>query len=341
MKKVVIVGGGFAGAKVAKALQKDFDVLLIDNKNYFEFTPSVLRAIVFPKKLKKIHSEHEKYLKRGKFLKGSVKKISEKSITLKDGKKVNFDYLVLASGSEYNAPIKAKDILIAARGENLANYHFELRRAKEIIIVGGGLVGVELAAEIAENHPDKKVTIIHSGEEVLERNSEKTKIAARNFLEKNRVRLVLGERVVKQKDEAVETDKGSQFHYDLCILCTGIKPHSSFVDKKLTNEKGFVIENEFLQIKGKDKVFVCGDVSSVAEEKTAQAAEAQANIVIENIRRLEENKKLLKYKSKRRAMVISLGKKNGILEHKGLVLKGRIPAFMKWFIEKITMLEYQ
>lgn len=45
---MVIVGGGFAGACVAQALEPDFRVTLIDNKDYFEFTPSVLRTIVEP-----------------------------------------------------------------------------------------------------------------------------------------------------------------------------------------------------------------------------------------------------------------------------------------------------
>jgi hypothetical protein len=47
-REVVIVGGGFAGAYVAKALEDSFRVTLVDNKDYFEFTPSVLRTIVEP-----------------------------------------------------------------------------------------------------------------------------------------------------------------------------------------------------------------------------------------------------------------------------------------------------
>ncbi len=56
MKRVVIVGGGFAGAYVARNLEKKFDVVLIDTKDYFEFTPSILRTIINPDHAKKIQA---------------------------------------------------------------------------------------------------------------------------------------------------------------------------------------------------------------------------------------------------------------------------------------------
>ena len=65
-KKVVIVGGGFAGSHVAKSLEKYFDVFLIDTKDYFEFTPGVLRAIVEPLHIRNIQVLHNHYLKWAK-----------------------------------------------------------------------------------------------------------------------------------------------------------------------------------------------------------------------------------------------------------------------------------
>jgi NADH dehydrogenase FAD-containing subunit len=53
-KKVVIVGGQFAGRKAFTLLEKDFDVTIIDSKEYFEFTPAALRAIVEPAHAAKI-----------------------------------------------------------------------------------------------------------------------------------------------------------------------------------------------------------------------------------------------------------------------------------------------
>ena len=64
MKSVVIIGGGFAGAYAAKHLENDFNVTLIDGKDYFEFTPSVLRTIVEPTHIKKIQVLHTHYFQQ-------------------------------------------------------------------------------------------------------------------------------------------------------------------------------------------------------------------------------------------------------------------------------------
>ena len=53
-KKLVIIGGGFAGSLVARNLEKEFNVTLIDTKPYFEFTPGILRTIVEPDHIKKV-----------------------------------------------------------------------------------------------------------------------------------------------------------------------------------------------------------------------------------------------------------------------------------------------
>ena len=64
MKKIIVIGGGFAGSYIARKLEKDFDVILIDSKDYFEFTPGILRTIVESEHIKKIQILHTHYLKR-------------------------------------------------------------------------------------------------------------------------------------------------------------------------------------------------------------------------------------------------------------------------------------
>lgn len=60
--RLVIIGGGFAGAFAAKKLEDFFDLTLIDTKDYFEFTPSVLRTIVEPNHISSIQIYHNQYL---------------------------------------------------------------------------------------------------------------------------------------------------------------------------------------------------------------------------------------------------------------------------------------
>lgn len=132
-KNVVIVGGGFAGATVAQVLERHpaVNVTLIDTKDFFEYTPSVLRTCVAPNHQKDIKVLHTKYLKkvssRRKFLttqtffeQGEVTQVSPSAVLVTSPKKlegsadgvyinlakhaVPYDYLVLAGGSNYHVP---------------------------------------------------------------------------------------------------------------------------------------------------------------------------------------------------------------------------------------------
>ena len=103
-KKLVIVGGGFAGALIAKKLETKFNVILIDTKDYFEFTPGILRTLVQPSHIKKIQVLHSHYLKYAKTIKGCVTKIDKKYVYC-DNKKISFNYLVRKACESIRGPL--------------------------------------------------------------------------------------------------------------------------------------------------------------------------------------------------------------------------------------------
>ena len=76
MKRLVIIGGGFVGATVARELEGEFHVTLIDSKDYFEFTPSILRTIVEPDHMKKVQLLHSHYLKKAVLIREEVEEIT-------------------------------------------------------------------------------------------------------------------------------------------------------------------------------------------------------------------------------------------------------------------------
>ena len=160
IKRLIIIGGGFAGSMIAKRLQYSFRVTLIDNKNYFEFTPGILKSIVYPRMLKNIEVMHKDYLKNVELVIGDVKKITEDKVILKDSN-IEYDYLVIASGSKYKFPIKGHNAILNIRGKDIIQYSNELKNAKDVLIIGGGIVGIELAAEISDKY-NKKITLVHS-----------------------------------------------------------------------------------------------------------------------------------------------------------------------------------
>ncbi|MCR4327285.1 MAG: FAD-dependent oxidoreductase [Nanoarchaeota archaeon] len=333
MKKVIIIGGGFTGSNVAKRLEKKFEVTLIDTKSYFEFTPSILKTITDPKLFEKIKVFHNDFLKNSKVIVGKVKKISKNSVFL--GKKqIFFDYLVLASGSNYSSPIKTKNMSSVSKLKNLEKIHEKLGKAKKIVVVGGGLVGVELASELVNFYPEKKIEIFTSSK-LLPRNNKKSREIAKNFLEKRNVKLNFNWNVnYKGRDYFFNHKK---IKGDYFFLCTGIKSNSEFIKKEMKeilNKKGQFLVNKFLQVKGFNNIFSGGDVSATIEEKTAQSAVIHAKIISKNIVNLEKSKNLIPYFSKSRPMVISLGRKKGIFEYKSFSFFGTIPAIFKKLIEK-------
>jgi len=341
MKRVVIIGGGFAGSIVAKSLQDEFEVILFDTKEYFEFTPGILRSIVEIEHFGKVQIMYKEYLKKTKIITEEVRNVDGKYVYY-SGKKIMYDYLVICSGSSYKAPIKEQDVVFATRAKNLIDAHNKLLKAKDIVIIGGGLVGVELASEIVCKYNDKKVSLIHSGESLIERNDKKSIFYVSDFLEKRKIDIILGERVISGDNKEVRTDKGNKIRCDLVFSCTGIKANSDFMKSKMNDkldENGFIRVNENIQVKGFKNVFSCGDVNNCNVEKTAQNAEHQAKIVVENIINIESGRKLKKYVEKNTPIVISLGKWDGIFEYNWLVFSGKVPAFLKWVIEKREMLK--
>ncbi len=343
MKNAVIIGGGFAGALAAELLEKDFNVTLIDLKDYFEFTPSVLRTLVEPQHAEKIQVRHLQYLKKTQIVQGHVIDIDEKEVYTAS-QVFPYDYLVIASGSRYESPIKEAEMVIAGRSKELTQYAEKLRKAQNVLIIGGGIVGVELAAEIIAAFPEKKLTLVHAKEELMERTPPKAREYARKWLEEKGVTIVFNERIINHQKGYYRTETGKSFSSELVFLCTGIRPNYEFLEKHYAAQldaKHFFFFNEHLQVLNSPTIFAAGDINNMPEEKTAQSAEKQARVVVKNIFRLEKGKPLLHYSSAVKPMVISLGKKDGILLYKNFVLTGFIPSLMKTAIEWKTMRKYK
>jgi len=334
-KKVVIIGGGFAGSHAAKDLEKDFDVTLLDTKDYFEFTPGILRTIVEPEHIRKIQVLHTDYLRFARVIRGKVTSVTRKYVNI-ENRRFDYDYLVIASGSSYEAPFKDPEIVNTARGKRLRNYYSKLLEAKRVLIIGGGVVGVEMAGEIVYKYPEKEVIMVHSKERLIDRNFHKAINYAEKILKKKGVKILFSERVKGKRKGVWVTTKGKKIQADLVFLCTGIKPNYDFIPKKYLGNRGIKVD-KYLRIIGFKNAFAIGDVTGIREEKTAQNAERQADSICKNICNLENERDLSEYTSKKIPMLISLGKYKCILSKGDFVMAGLFPALMKSLVEKWEM----
>lgn len=338
MKRVVIIGGGFAGSKAAMALEKNFDTILIDNKDYFEFTPSILKIPARPDYIRKIRIKHSEYLKKTQIIVSEVKDLTRNYVATKS-LKIPYDYLIISSGSYYGLKVGKESFFNTGTGKDILNSLKHLKKANDILIVGGGLVGVELAAELS----GKNITMIHSKSTLLERNHPKSISIADKFLRKKGTKIITQDRAILEKKQLIRTENKLNIKADLVYICTGISPNIDFMKKNFSRSigKDGIKVNRFLQIEGHDNIFAIGDVNSIKEEKTAQSAVEQGNLASMNIISLEKGISLKEYRSRRRPMVISLGEYNGIFEYKKIIFSGIIPIFMKKLIEIKALFPYK
>ncbi|CAN8252542.1 unnamed protein product [Cochlearia groenlandica] len=335
-RRVVVIGGGIAGSLAAKLLQFDADVTLIDPKEYFEITWASLRSMVEPSFAERTLINHKSYLKKGRVVTSQAIDITESDVTTVDGDVIGYDYLVIATG--HNDPLPK------TRQEKLSQYQTEYEKIKSsgsVLVVGGGPSGVELAAEIAVDFPEKKVTLVHKGPRLLEFVGERAGDKAFDWLESKKVEVILNQSVdlssASEGDKTYMTSGGETIHADCHFLCVG-KPLASqwlngTVLKDSLDGKGRVMVDEHLRVKDRNNVFAIGDITNIPEMKQGYIAESHANVVAKNIKVMmsdgKKKKRMSTYKTGPEIAIVSLGRKDSVAQFPFVTVVGCLPGLIK------------
>lgn len=164
MASIIIIGGGYGGSLLARKLDSQCDVTLIEPRDAFIHNVAAMRAVTAPKLLDRIVLPYDRLLKRGRVVRDRVTGLGQSQVALASGRVQKGDVIVVATGSRYAAPFKPQtdrcdDFCAAVWDANKA-----VREARHVAIVGAGAVGVELAGEIASSMPGKTVTLIGEGQ---------------------------------------------------------------------------------------------------------------------------------------------------------------------------------
>ncbi|XP_054812833.1 uncharacterized protein LOC129313601 [Prosopis cineraria] len=337
VKSVVIVGGGVAGATLAKTLQLHANVTLIDPKEYFEIPWASLRAMVEPSFAERIVINHRDYFTKGGLVISSAVNFTETQVITADGRHIPYDYLVLATGHTQPAvPVTRVERLNQYKAENQ-----KIKSARSILIVGGGPTGVELAGEIAVDFPEKKVTLVHKGSRLLEFIGTKASRKTMKWLKSKKVEVKLEQSVNLNSVEdtpnrTYRTSLGDTIEADCHFLCTGKPLSSAWLRETLIkndlNVDGRIKVDESLRVKGRTNIFAIGDITDVPEIKQGMYAQGQAQVVAKNLRLLIDGgkkRKLASYKAQAEVAIVSLGRRQGVAQFPFMTVLGRFPGMIK------------
>lgn len=293
-RTVVVVGGGYGGSAVAKALDAEADVVLVDPRDAFVNAAGSLRALTRPDWAGNVFFSYDTLLERGRVVRDRAVSVDPAGVTLASGRRIEADHLVLATGSSYAYPAKPAADSTEEALEHLRLTHKELAGADRVLVLGAGPVGLELAGEIKEVWGHKEVTVLDPGAQLLPAFLPQVREDLHRQLDALDVRLRLGTTLAqppatepgRAETVTVTTTGGEEITADIWFRAHGGHVNSDYlVDGRLTTRtpQGRVHVTETLHVAGYDHVYAVGDLTDVAEAKMAGYAMQHAEVVARNI----------------------------------------------------------
>ena len=358
--RVVIVGGGLGGLHLAQSLRNtDFQVVLVDKNNYNQFPPLIYQVASAGLEPSNISFPFRRMFQGWKnffFRLGEVKSIdpAENAIQTTIGT-IHYKYLVLAAGATTNFfgndnverhtyPMKTVTEAMSLRNkifENLERAETEDNAERKqalmnIVIVGGGPSGVEIAGVLAEmketviprDYHDLDVDamniyLVNAGDRLLQAMDLKSSYRAENDLREMGVNIILNKAVVDYKDKTIVLQDGNTIASETVIWVSGIKANAiEGIPYESVGRGNRIITDIYNKVKGMENVFAIGDQSFVEGDgeypdghpQLAQVAIQQAGNLATNIIRMEEGKELKKFRYRNLGTMATIGRKKAVVE---------------------------
>ncbi len=372
-KRVIIVGAGFGGVAVARRLKSpEYDITIIDKSNHHLFQPllyQVATAALSPGDIATpIRSIFSKQ-KNVRVILGEVKSVNKNQncVTLENGRCLEFDYLVLAVGAQYNyfgnqdweasAPglktlqdsLKIRErILLSLESAERKDTPEERKPYLTFVTIGAGPTGVEMAGAIAEivkrnmmrdfknfSAEETEIVLIEAGDKVLNGFDDKLSKNAFEELTKMGVKVKLNSPVkdihkdgVQLEDESIKTPN--------IIWAAGVSasPMLESLNEPMDRIKRIKVSQD-LSISGNENIFVIGD-AAYFEDKNGAALPGIAPVAMQQGKYLagiiktgldRNSRKPFKYTDK--GTMATIGRAKAVADIKGLKLTG-FTAWLLW-----------
>ena len=376
-KRIVIVGGGLGGLELAfKLVDDEYQVVLIDKNNYHQFPPLIYQvasgglepsSISFP--FRRLFQGKKDFF----FRMAKVESVNtdKKTINTTVGE-IDYDYLVMAFGAKTNffgnkdieattLPMKSVSEAMKLRNTILRNLELALteedparkQALMNIVVVGGGASGVEIAGAVAEmkkniiarDYPDldssqMHIYLVNAVDRLLSAMDPVSSKRAERDLKELHVHIRQPQFATEYKDGILKTSAGLEIPTQTVIWVSGICANTveGFPAESI-GHAGRFLTDRFCRVKGVKDVYAIGDVSLVEGDEEyplghpqlAQVAMQQAKTVAKNFKAMSKGKELKPFKYKNLGVMATIGRNHAVAEISGKKFGG-FPAWALWLV---------
>jgi NADH dehydrogenase len=371
--RVVIIGGGFAGLQLAKKLKDaPVDILILDKHNYHTFQPLLYQvamgaipadSIAFP--IRRIFTYQDNF----KFNLAHVEAISPETNTVKTNiGDINYDYLVIATGSNTNffgnkdlencvMPMKNVPEALNLRGLTLQHLEKAIVTTDKdekdalmtFVVVGGGPTGVELAGALSEmrhlilekdyhglSKHDMTVYLIEGKDRLLAAMSDGASKKAKQFLAANDVMIYNSVHVESYDGLTLKIDDGMVLKTRNVFWAAGVMGEVPAGITNATIVRGSRIETDDInRVKGYKNIFAIGDVSAIISDEypnghpgVAPAAIQQGAWLAKNLVHIVNNQPTEPFKYQDKGTLATIGRNKAVADLGKLHFQG----FFAWLL---------
>jgi NADH dehydrogenase len=334
-EKVVVLGAGYAGAGAVQKLEDELDhadteLTWISEHNYHLVLHEAHRIISDPS------VEDDITIPVGdiaspstRFVQARVEGVDtdDQSVELDDGDAIDYDYLLVALGSQtayYGIPGMEENALTLKGLDDAHEIHEQVTQAAsqasrndpaKVVIGGAGLSGIQSAGEVAEYRDEHRAPIdiylVEALDEIMPGQDPELQGTVRRHLEEADVEILTDDPITEADEETIYFDEGEPLDYDVFVWTGGITGQDALDDADLDDEHNRVTTESNFQT-SEENVFAIGDSAIIDQgddpaPPTAQAAWQAAEVVGENIARALNDQPLKTWTYDDKGTLISVG----------------------------------
>ncbi|KAG7663166.1 uncharacterized protein J8A68_003344 [[Candida] subhashii] len=363
-KRVIILGASYAGILALRTLLSrknpanlELVIRIISPNDHTYFNMSSPRLLVEPDSINKVVFSLQDLISKLKvnskhkveYVQGSVKNVDldNRQVDLhKSESSLNYDYLMVATGTRSDClALKLDNLLDHSYSINAVKRLSEdIKHAESIAVVGAGITGVEVIAELSSNYGKTTTFDLYTGNEHLL--PELKECHRRQVVERLTnfgVSIINNEKVKVSKDsKSVIFKDGTVKEYSLVIPTFRNIPNTEFLPGKVLAASGYVYTDKHLRLEKYHNVICLGDILEMGASSCVDLVYAQKSVLESTVDYEIFEQKSVKLKTHKKyepsyQFVIPLGKDGGVGVAYGICLPNFLVRYAKakdYFIPK-------